>query len=203
MLSFKTTIMKKLFFAAVVMAAAVMTGCGNKTNASAAGDDSVAVDSAAVTQSAADSLMQVLSSNVEAKDAKSFEATMQVVKAKYDELVKAGLVDEAKAYAAQFKEYLGQHADEVKAIAGGNATVNSIVDAVTNLPTSVDKAAETAVDAAKANVNEKVESGKKAVNEAVEKKKNEAQQKANEAVDKATNNAKKAVGNALNGVLGK
>lgn len=181
--------MKKLFFAAAIMAAATLTGCGNKTNSAAGeGVDSVeatATDANSQTLAAADSLLSVLGENLSAKDAKSLQATIESIKAKYDELVKLGLVDEAETYAAKLKEYLAEHADEVKAVAAGNTTVSELVGKVTNLSST----AEEAKQAVKEGAQEAVDNAKEAVNEKVEATKEEAKQKVNSAVDKALNKA--------------
>lgn len=194
--------MKKIFLAATILAAASLTGCGNKTNPAAEGTadsvENVGTANQAAPQSEADSLINALDTSLSAKDAKSLEDAMASVKAKYDELVKAGLTEEAKAYAAKLKEYFNQHADEVKAAAAGNTAVSELVNTVANLPSTAEEAVDKAKEDAENAVNEKKEEVKKDI----ENKKQEAKEKANEAVNKAADKANKAVSGAINKAFG-
>lgn len=194
--------MKKVFFAAAILAAATLTGCGNKTNAGAEGtaDSLENVDSLMTGEAVdeADATFKDVEASLASKDANGLESAIASLKAKYDELVKSGKTEEAAAYAAKIKTYLEQHADEVKAIASGNSTVNEIVNTVTSLPTS----AEDVVSTAKESAENAVSEGKKAVEEKVEAKKTEVKQKANDAVNKAADKANKAVSGAINKAFG-
>lgn len=194
--------MKKLFFAAAILTAATLTGCGNKTNSAADGaaDSLENVDSIlqAGPEAVADSLIDALNANISSKDSKSLEATIASIKAKYDELVKSGKTEEAKTYAEKLKTYLKEHAEEVKTITSGNATVNDIVNTVVNIPTTTEEAASTV----KNGVKEAVDNGKQAVENKVDEKKQEAKQKVNDAVNNASQKASDAVNKGLNKVLG-
>lgn len=201
-------LMKKIFLAATILAAATLTGCGNKTNPAAEGAaDSVANQVAA--QSEADSLINAIGAGLEAKDPKSVEDAVAGVKARYDELVKAGLTEEAEAYAAKFKEFFDLHADEVKAVTAGSAAVSELVNTVTGLPSTAGEAVEKVKEDAekvKENAEKAVSEGKEAVKKDLENKRHEAEektrQKAADAVNKAADKANKAVSGALNKALG-
>lgn len=67
-------------------------------------------------QSEADSLTNALDISPSATDHKSLEGTITGVKAKNDELIKAGLTEETKTYTTKLKEYFNLHADEVAAV---------------------------------------------------------------------------------------
>ena len=152
---------------------------------------------------------------------------MQAIKAKIAELAKSD-PSAAKAYVSQLQQYINQHASEIKAIAGGNATVNQVVDEVKSLnPEKVvsaiasaagtdakniaNSAAETAKSTAENAVNSKVNeatnaanAAKKAAEDKATKEVTKAQNKANEAVNKANQKANdavnKAAGKALKGL---
>lgn len=194
--------MKKIFFAATLFVAAIFASCGNKTNQAAEGaTDSVAgVDTTAQTAEGdnADEIINTLNSSIGNKDSKAFETAVADVKKKYDELVKAGLTEEAEAYAAKFKEYFAKHADEVKTVAAGNATINEIINNVKTLPTSAEEVAGKVKEDAKKAVTE----GKEAVKKDIENRKQEAKEKKDKAVNDAAEKAGNAVSGAINKVLG-
>lgn len=208
--------MRKIFFAAALLAAITMASCGNKTKqAEPDPKDTVTgfeVQDEQGTGLAADSLANALDSSLAAHDAKGFSAAVAAVKAKYDELVKAGLTDEAKAYAERMKAYFTEHAAEVKSVVAGNAAVNDMVNAVSNLETvagnvpdavregagKVGRAASQATEDARKAVNDKRE----AVKKDFENKKEETRKKASEAVDNAAEKAGSAVSGAIDRALG-
>lgn len=201
--------MKKIFILAV--AALSLAACGNKS-----ANDAAAEQAGAETQSVeatADSLAAVMQQQLTDKNATSFQSTIEAVKTQYEALVKEGKVEEAAAYASKVKTFITEHAEEIKTISGGNATINSIVTGLQSLPTSAEETVGEGVDAVKADANQvkeaaeqTVDNAKEAAKQTVTDAKNAAETKAKEAVDNAKQDVKKkandAVNNALNKALG-
>lgn len=230
---------------AFAVAALSLASCGNKSNASA-NADSTATDTTAVDSAANDSTVSAIQSGdakaapatvaaltkeiqarIASKDTQGLTTLLANAKAKIAELAKSD-PSAAKAYVSQLQQYINQHASEIKAIAGGNATVNQVVDEVKSLnPEKVvsaiasaagtdakniaNSAAETAKSTAENAVNSKVNeatnaanAAKKAAEDKATKEVTKAQNKANEAVNKANQKANdavnKAAGKALKGL---
>lgn len=230
---------------AFAVAALSLASCGNKSNASA-NADSTATDTTAVDSAANDSTVSAIQSGdakaapatvaaltkeiqarIASKDTQGLTTLLANAKAKIAELAKSD-PSAAKAYVSQLQQYINQHASEIKAIAGGNATVNQAVDEVKSLnPEKVvsaiasaagtdakniaNSAAETAKSTAENAVNSKVNeatnaanAAKKAAEDKATKEVTKAQNKANEAVNKANQKANdavnKAAGKALKGL---
>ena len=230
---------------AFAVAALSLASCGNKSNASA-NADSTATDTTAVDSAANDSTVSAIQSGdakaapatvaaltkeiqarIASKDTQGLTTLLANAKAKIAELAKSD-PSAAKAYVSQLQQYINQHASELKAIAGGNATVNQVVDEVKSLnPEKVvsaiasaagtdakniaNSAAETAKSTAENAVNSKVNeatnaanAAKKAAEDKATKEVTKAQNKANEAVNKANQKANdavnKAAGKALKGL---
>ena len=237
--------MKKIVLMAFAVAALSLASCGNKSNASA-NADSTATDTTAVDSAANDSTVSAIQSGdakaapatvaaltkeiqarIASKDTQGLTTLLANAKAKIAELAKSD-PSAAKAYVSQLQQYINQHASEIKAIAGGNATVNQVVDEVKSLnPEKVvsaiasaagtdakniaNSAAETAKSTAENAVNSKVNeatnaanAAKKAAEDKATKEVTKAQNKANEAVNKANQKANdavnKAAGKALKGL---
>ncbi|HEY9550962.1 MAG TPA: hypothetical protein VIQ97_01635 [Prevotella sp.] len=209
--------MKKVFLLAVTAAALSFASCGNKTAPAANGADSAATDSTEVldqtAQEEANSLVSTLASQLDSKDAEGLQGTIQSLTAKYSELVQSGKLEQAKAYAGKVQAFLNEHAEQIKSITNGNATVAALIEGVKKLPTNAEATVEEAAAAVKSDaqnlvntakenaktavenkVNEKVDGAKAAANKAVE----DANKKANEAVEKANKKANEAVNNAAN-----
>ena len=230
---------------AFAVAVLSLASCGNKSNASA-NADSTATDTTAVDSAANDSTVSAIQSGdakaapatvaaltkeiqarIASKDTQGLTTLLANAKAKIAELAKSD-PSAAKAYVSQLQQYINQHASEIKAIAGGNATVNQVVDEVKSLnPEKVvsaiasaagtdakniaNSAAETAKSTAENAVNSKVNeatnaanAAKKAAEDKATKEVTKAQNKANEAVNKANQKANdavnKAAGKALKGL---
>ncbi len=219
--------MKKLFILAAAVVA--LASCGNKTGEStnAADSTSVATDSAAVvaqTEATADSITSVLEQQLTANDGKSVATTLQSAQAYYEQLVKEGKTEEAKAYASKLKAYYEQKKADLQKVASGNTTIDELVNGIINLPSDAVNSANAVKDAATSDAAAAVNGVKDAANgvktaaettvkEGVEKVKNapneikkKAEDKANETVSNAKKEAKdkanKAVNNALNKVFG-
>ncbi len=203
--------MKKAFlFAAAI--ALTMASCGNKTQqGTAAEGDSTAVenneattDGAATpltgeTQQTVEQITTQLQKAIEAKDSKAATTALTQLQTKYQELVNAGKLDEAKAYGEAIKKVVSDNAETLKNVASGNATVSSLIDGINSLPTAANTTAEQAQAAAKAISNAPAavkEAAANAANEAVNNAKQAAKDKAAEEVQKASNKASNAVDNA-------
>lgn len=212
--------MRKIFIAASLLAAMTFASCGNRNRQPDPNpQDTVTgfqVKEQQPVDTTADSLSTVLDKSLKAKDADAFQSAATAVKAKYDALIKAGLTDEAKAFAAKMKSYFTEHAAEVKTVVSDNATVNDLVNTVSNLETAAanapeavkeqagkvkDKVKDDAIKAKeymKKSADEKVDAAKKTIN----KKTQETRKKASDAVNKASEKASSAVNNALSRALG-
>ena len=194
--------MRKWFVLAAALVA--MASCGNK-NAQSEGTiadsteynpvDTTAAPAPAKTVASpvADSLTKVLTEQLSAKDAKQVKATVKAVMAKYQELFKAGKADEAAAYASQVKSFVDTHAEEIKNIAKGNATVAEVVNGIANLPTDAKQAATAAAAAVNGEANAAAQAAGKAAARAkasVKKTEGHAKQAVTDAKTQASQNAK-------------
>lgn len=152
--------MKKVFMMALAAAALTLGSCngGNKP-ANDNGSDSTAVDSTVIAdslaakltpevQSTVKNLTAQLQSVLQSKDKTQIISTLANLETVYKNLVEAGNLDEAKSYASAIQQFISQHSDEIKTYTSGNATIASLVNGITNLPTS----AATTADEAKAAV---------------------------------------------------
>lgn len=198
----KSRTMKKLFIMAIALVGLTLVSCGDKNKSGEAVDSTEVATEAANEEVPAE--LANLSEQLNAKDASAVEKTLTTVKETYDKLVAEGKVEEAAKYASQVKAYIDEHADQIKEAANGNVTVSGIVDAVTNLPTSVESAASGAASAVKSDVGQVKSQGKEAVNAAKDVVESapkaiveEGKKKAADAVDKKVN---EGVDKALKGV---
>ena len=176
--------MKKLFFFAGILAMTALASCGNKQNAPAEGET---IEVAAPVD---DDVVSMLDAQLKSKDPNALMKTLAAIKEKYAQLVKAGKLEEAKAYMAKAQTYLKEHAAQITAIAGEDSEVSNLVNSVTSMPEAAQSAAEEAAKDAKAKVNEAAAKANAKINE----KANEAGQKAHEAVGKAAAKAMKEMG---------
>lgn len=149
-------IMKKLFIAAAVLSTLAFASCGNKTTSQAGAADSTAdttavVDSAlsAETQASVSTLTGKLAEVVKTGDTKQLTTTLADLAATYKALVNAGKLQEALSYGQTIKAFVNEHADQIKSVAGNNATINKLLTAVQNLPTDASTTAEAAKAAVK------------------------------------------------------
>lgn len=194
--------MKKVFLAAMAVAAISFSSCGNKAQQA----EAEAVDSVAIAQQAAnevaDATVSELASQLDAGDVSKFQQAIETVKVKVAELIKQN-PELAKEYVAKVQEFLKANADKVKALVGDNAAVAAAVSAITEaepqsvvngLLQSAGDAASAAKDAAASAAQQKVDEVKEAAQQKAEEAKDAAKQKAGEAVDAAADKAKKALG---------
>lgn len=208
--------MKKVFIFAFAFMALTCASCGNKQAGNAPQADSVATDSVAIVDNAdPEAIASDLQTKLEAKDSEGFKQAVEIAKQKIDELVKAGNVEEAQAYASKVKAFVDENAETIKQLAGGNETVSSLVNTINALPASAESAvneageavkadAQQAVDDAKSAAKAKVEEAKSAASAKVDETKTKAKQKAadevNKAKDKANQEVNKAANKALKGI---
>uniref|UniRef100_A0AB33J543 Lipoprotein n=1 Tax=Prevotella sp. GTC17254 TaxID=3236794 RepID=A0AB33J543_9BACT len=196
--------MKKIFFAAVAVAL-TMASCGNQTKSASQLVDSdsiaAAVDTAAVAANSAEAVVSLLNNQLTEKNGTDLTKTLTSLQTKYAELVKGGKLEEGKKYAQVVKQFVEEHADQIKSVVGDNATVNTLISGIKSLPTDAATTANEAVNAAKTgaenaakNVEAAKESAKKKANEVVESAKETAKQKAGEAASKAAGDAMKKLG---------
>lgn len=203
---------KTLFFAAAFVAALTFSACGGKSTAEAPAADSteVVVDANVdpETQQAVTSITDVLTKALESKDAATVKATLADIAAKYQELVNAGKLEEAKSYAAILKEYVNKNAEALKNITSGDATststISNLVTTIANLPTSAETTAEeaksaavSAAETAAAAVKNAPEAVKNAAETAAKTAVSNAEEKATEAVNKEVDKAQKKASDAV------
>lgn len=198
--------MKKLFFAAMAVAALTITSCGNKTAAPAADTDSIAdssmVDTTALapeTKSALNAVTTQLADAIKNKDAKGLTAVLTGLAANYKEMINAGKLQDALTYGKVVKEYIAKNVDTIKSFTGNNATINNLLTGIQNLPTDASTTAESAAAALKGLSGNAVESAKDAAanaKDAAANAKDAAAAKANEAVDATKAKASEAVNEA-------
>ena len=155
-------IMKKLFLFAAVLAL-TCASCGNKSQNNAAGADTAVVSDGAMAeeqdlsispeaQATADNLTAELQKAVESKDPKAAISSLANLQTIYKNLVEQGKLDEAKAYGSAIKKFVDDNAEQIKELASGNATIESLVNGIANLPTSAAATAEQAKAAIKSDV---------------------------------------------------
>ena len=177
--------MKKLFFFAGILAMTALASCGNKQKAPAEGET---IEVAAPVD---DDVVSMLDAQLKSKDPNALMKTLAAIKEKYAQLVKAGKLEEAKAYMAKAQTYLKEHAAQITAIVGEDSEVSNLVNSVTSMPEAAQNAAE---EAAKSDAKAKVNEAAAKANAKINEKANEAGQKAHEAVGKAAAKAMKEMG---------
>jgi len=205
--------MKKVFLFAFAFVALTFASCGNKQGGNAAQTDSISADTVAVADNnSAEAVASDMQAKLEAKDADGFKQAVESAKLKIDELVKAGNVEEAKAYASKVKAFVDENAETIKQLAGGEETVTSIVNAISSIPANAESAvnevgeavkadAQQAVEDTKAAAKQKVEDAKAAATQKVEDAKAAAKKKASDEVNKAKDKANQEVNKAANKAL--
>lgn len=150
--------MKKLFFAVAVVAAISFASCGNKTNANAEAADSLAdttlVDTTALapeTMSTFNALSSQVTSALNGGDAKSLTTALANLVATYKTFANSGKLEELKGYGRLVKNFVNQHADKIKSIAGDNAAVTGLLNGIQALPTDASATLEAAKNAVSAD----------------------------------------------------
>lgn len=179
--------MKKIVWIAATAAllGVSLTSCGgNKTqNGDAESADTTGITSDA--ENAASTAADEMTSKLDAAlaqgtgDPEKVKTVLADIRKKVDELTASGQSEAAAAYASKLKSYIESHADELKRIDPSTLSVLDAVNAAANLPESVKKGAEKALDAAK-----------QAGSTAAENAKNKAVETASQAVENAKNDAK-------------
>lgn len=146
--------MKKLFFFAGILAMTALASCGNKQKAPAEGET---IEVAAPVD---DDVVSMLDAQLKSKDPNALMKTLAAIKEKYAQLVKAGKLEEAKAYMAKAQTYLKEHAAQITAIVGEDSEVSNLVNSVTSMPEAAQNAAEEAAKKVDAKAKEAVETAK-------------------------------------------
>ncbi len=147
--------MKKVILFACV-AALGFASCGNSNNATEEA------------QCPADSVISVLASQIEAGDAASLESTLESLKATYEQLVEAGDLEGAKAYASAIQQFISEKSEAISSLVSEETTVSSLVETIQNLPTSAETTAEEALSAVKSDAQDAVDNAIDNVKESVE-----------------------------------
>lgn len=190
--------MKKIFVCAIALMALMFANCGNKQNGSAENADSTATDTVAVVSEGAvgeaETLLTDLKEKLNSQDANGLEQVITSAKQKIDELVKAGKVEEAKAYAAKVKTFIDENAESIKQVAGGNSTISSIVNTISALPTDAESAVSSVGESVKSDAEKAVQSAKEEAETKATEAKESVKKKATDAVDNAANKALNKLG---------
>jgi len=196
--------MKKILFVFAAAVAIMFASCGNKTNEAEAVIDTAALQIEDA-NTAADEMITNLTQLLNNKDVNAFQAALDAVKAKIEELTGIN-ADAAKAYMTKIQDFLKDKSDLVKSVVGTNAAVTSAVNALTENPVesfvngikekfnNVKDATTDAVKEKAADVVEGANDAVDAVKEAPAKAAEAAKEKAGEAVDNAAANVKKGLG---------
>lgn len=194
--------MKKVFIFAITFMALTFASCGNKQNGNAPQTDSVETDSMATAGNAdPEAVANDLQTKLEAKDADGFKQAVETAKQKIDEMVKAGKVEEAKAYASKVKTFVDENAETIKQLTGGNETVTSLVNTISAIPANAEATINEAGEAVKADAQQAVDDAKEAAKAKVDEAKDKAKQKATDEVNKAKDKANKEVNKAAEKAL--
>ncbi len=206
---------KVILFSFVFVALALVTSCGNKSDANA---EEIQNDTTAVDPTEAINDMNAM---LDANNSEGFNEIVSATQEKIETLMKEGKVEEAQTYAAKLKEFIDENTEKIKSVAGNDETVNSILNTINSIPSEATGAlkdleedvkgtVESTVEDAKEKVNEAVEDAKEKAQEAVEDAKEkanaaveDAKQKANDAVDNAVEDAKQKANNAVNDAANK
>lgn len=206
--------MKKVLFMMIAAAGLTLASCGNKTDANASADSTATDSTAAAADSTKndstisaiqagdakaapatiDALTKEIQAKIASKDTQGLTTLLSNAKAKITELAKTN-PELAKQYVSQLQQYVNQHAEEIKSIANGNATIVQAVDEVKNLnPEKVVTAiASAATSDAKNIANNAASTVKNTAENAVNEKVNEATSAAKNAKDAATNKANEEI----------
>jgi len=196
--------MKKIIVCAMAFMALTFASCGNKQNGGQTPEtDSIANVAADENGGEAEAVASDLKAKLDAKDSKGFSEAVASAKQKIDELVKAGKVEEAKAYASKVKQFIDENAETIKQVTNGNETINSIVSTISALPASAGDAVDAAGEAVKTDAENAVKSAKEAAETKVAETKEAAKQKANDAVENAKQKTNEAVDKAASKALNK
>lgn len=173
--------MKKFVMSTMAVAAIALASCGGAQK-EAQPVDVTAEETAAV------ELTEALAEKLENADSAAVaELTAEAAKV-IEELQAAGNEAAVQAYASKVKAFVEENKEKLEGF-GLNTNLGAIVNAVANLPESVENAAEAAGEAVKADAehvaDEVVEGVEQAAADKVEEQKQAAQEKLNQAVEDA------------------
>ena len=124
--------MRKLFYAAAIMAAMTITSCGGNSQKSTTEEgDSTAV---AVAVGEIEQTLSVLTEKLDAGNAEEFTATLAEAQSQVETLVKEN-PEQATSYLEQIQTYLKENAAKIKEVAGDKAA--HAAAGISALPTDV------------------------------------------------------------------
>ena len=140
--------MKKLFFIASVALALIFTSCNNKKGfegMSSSEDPAAEAVMAAVEE--ADTLQSLLLQEIEEQDIKGLTQAIGEAQMRITELADSGDVEVARVYAMKLHQVIKDNAEDIKAFAIDDATLNQIVMKIANMPLGANDDAATIVKA--------------------------------------------------------
>lgn len=140
--------MKKLLFIATVALALVFTSCNNKKGfegISSSEDPAAEAVMAAVEE--ADTLQSLLLQEIEDQDIKGLTQVIGEAQMRITELADSGDVEVARVYAMKLHQVIKDNAEDIKAFAIDDATLNQIVVKIANMPIGASDDAATIVKA--------------------------------------------------------
>ena len=140
--------MKKLLFIASVALALIFTSCNNKKGfegMSSSEDPAAEAVMAAVEE--ADTLQSLLLQEIEEQDIKGLTQAIGEAQMRINELSDSGDVEVARFYAMKLHQVIKDNAEDIKAFAIDDATLNQIVVKIANMPLGANDDAATIVKA--------------------------------------------------------
>lgn len=140
--------MKKLFFIASVALALIFTSCNNKKGfegMSSSEDPAAEAVMAAVEE--ADTLQSLLLQEIEEQDIKGLTQAIGEAQMRITELADSGDVEVARVYAMKLHQVIKDNAEDIKAFAIDDPTLNQIVVKIANMPLGASDDAATIVKA--------------------------------------------------------
>lgn len=140
--------MKKLLFIASVALALIFTSCNNKKGfegMSSSEDPAAEAVMAAVEE--ADTLQSLLLQEIEEQDIKGLTQAIGEAQMRITELADSGDVEVARVYAMKLHQVIKDNAEDIKAFAIDDATLNQIVVKIANMPLGASDDAATIVKA--------------------------------------------------------
>lgn len=140
--------MKKLFFIASVALALIFTSCNNKKGfegMSSSEDPAAEAVMAAVEE--ADTLQSLLLQEIEEQDIKGLTQAIGEAQMRITELADSGDVEVARVYAMKLHQVIKDNAEDIKAFAIDDPTLNQIVMKIANMPLGANDDAATIVKA--------------------------------------------------------
>lgn len=140
--------MKKIVIMALAAVALTFASCGNKTANNAEGTDSDSVVALSEdAQATVNNLTAELQKALKDGNSEATIASLANLETIYKNLVDAGKLEEAKSYGSAIKKFINDNAETIKNVASGNTTIASLVNGITNLPTTASTTAEEAKSA--------------------------------------------------------